>query len=145
MNKFAAQKKLSVIWFINAGIIGFIFVVFCLTGKFGDKNSEGLQWYSQNIVPTLTLMIGTFTAMAGQSNVSQEIEKFYFNLSYWISVFYLLVLYLVILSGPFVFNNSETSFVDLLNSSKLYLNVFQGVVTFSLGLFFTKKTKTTKH
>ena len=139
MNRFTAQKKLAILWFINSGIIGLLFLILSLTGKFGDRANDGLQWYSQNIVPTLTLMIGTFSAFSGSPSPEIIIDRFYFHLSYNISIFYLLTLYLIIFSGPFIFNSNETSFVDLLNSSKIYLSVFQGIVTFSLGLFFSKK------
>jgi uncharacterized membrane protein len=141
MNKFAAQRKLAFIWFINAAIIGLIFVIFTASGRFGSKSSDGWQWFSQNIVPTLTLMIGTFAASMGQATSTADIEKFYFQLSYYISLFYFLILYLTIFLAPFAFNETQLSFVELLNSSKIYLNIIQGVVTFSLGLFFTKKTE----
>lgn len=141
MNKFDAQKRLAMLWFINAGIIGAFFVLLTVSGKFGDRSKEGWQWFSQNIIPTLTLMIGTFSASMGQAVSAVQIDKFYFSLAYWISIFYLLILYLIIGISPFAFNLNQTSFIDLLNSSKIYLNIFQGVVTFSLGLFFVKKAE----
>ena len=141
MNKFDAQKRLALLWFINAGIIGVFFVLLTVSGKFGDRSKEGWEWFSQNIIPTLTLMIGTFSASMGQAVSTVKIDKFYFSLAYWISIFYLLILYLIIGISPFAFNLNQTSFIDLLNSSKIYLNIFQGVVTFSLGLFFVKKAE----
>ena len=141
MNRFTAQRKLAILWFINAAIIGLIFVIFTINGRFGDKSSDGWQWFSQNIVPTLTLMIGTFAASISQGPSTVDIEKFYFQLSYYISWFYFAALYLTIFLAPVALNQNELSFVELLNSSKIYLNIVQGIVTFSLGLFFTKRVE----
>ena len=140
MNKFAAQRRLSILWFINAGVIALIFIFFTIVSRFGDKASDGWQWYSQTVIPTLTLMIGTFTASVSQTKSNLEIDRFYFRLAYYVSIFYFIVLYATILSAPLAFNLTETSLVELLNNSKIYLNIIQGVVTFSLGLFFTKNT-----
>lgn len=139
MNKFSAQRRLSTVWFINGGIIALIFVVFTVVGRFGARSSDGWQWFSQNIVPTLTLMLGTFAASFGQKTSKAEVDKFYFQLAYYISIFYFFILYLTIFLAPLAFEVTDTSFIDLLNNSKIYLNILQGIATFALGLFFTKK------
>ncbi|WP_208094627.1 hypothetical protein [Mucilaginibacter agri] len=139
MNKWLAQRKLSVLWFANSGIIILLFVFFTIVNRFGSHNDTAWEWLTANIVPTLTLMIGTFANSDSRTNADVFIEKFYYRLALTVSAFYFLLMYLTILMAPIAFSLINISMVDLLTNSKIYFNVSQGVVTLVLGLFFTKK------
>jgi|GEM_PF-5162365 len=67
------------------------------------------------------------------------VDRFYYRLAMGISIFYLGILYLTIFLAPIAFSNGHLSILDLFDQSKIYLALLQGVVTGSIGLFFTKK------
>ncbi|RYY46208.1 MAG: hypothetical protein EOO06_15005 [Chitinophagaceae bacterium] len=140
ISKVAAQKKLSVLWFINAAVLALLFIIFTVTGKFEENVSAGWEWYSQNIIPILTMMIGTFYITVNKVQEEKRVDRFYYNLALGISVFYLVVLYLTVLLAPVAFNAAELSIIELFEKSKIYLVLIQGVLTFSLGLFFVKES-----
>jgi len=134
-----AQKKISVLWFINSGILAVLFIFFTVFDRFNGKSTVAWEWYSQNIIPGLTLMTATFQANITEDQASKMIDRYYFRLGYIVSVFYFSVLYLTILLAPLAFQYGELSIIDLMERSKLYLVIFQGVVTYVLGLFFMKE------
>lgn len=57
---------------------------------------------------------------------------------FYISLFYLLALLMTVLAAPFAQQIAHLTMLDLLNNSKIYLTVFQGLVSYSLGVFFVK-------
>jgi hypothetical protein len=136
MNKDKAQRNLAILWFINGAIIALLMVGLSLE-KLGNHTSDGWQWYSQLIVPTLTLMIGTFVVSNATAKANQ-VGKFYFRLAFWISAFYFLIIYIVIGTSSMVASDQDKSLIDILNGSKTYLTIIQGIVTLSLGMFFKK-------
>jgi len=137
--KFRAQKKLSLLWFISVGILTILFILFTILHRFDDKASKAWEWLSQTTVPTLTLMIATFTTSMGAQRTNEKVDRFYFTLAYGVSSFYLLALYLTILLAPIAFSFAHMSIMELLEESKIYLVIMQGVTTYCVGLFFTKK------
>ncbi|MCL3781173.1 hypothetical protein EMN47_12355 [Prolixibacteraceae bacterium JC049] len=140
--KSTAQKKISIIWFINAGIMATIFIVFTIGKKFDGNDTEGWSWFTQNIIPILTLMIATFTHNINNPNSDGKlVDRFYFRLVKNLSIFYFFVLYITILSAPLALKYSNIPILELLEKSKIYLSIFQGVVAYSLGLFFLKESK----
>lgn len=140
ISKFEAQKKISILWLINAGILTLIFILFTVFDRFEEQPMKGWEWYSQNIIPIVSLMLGTFYININKRQSSKKINIFYFRLSYGISIFYLLVLYLTIFLAPLAFMYANISMVDLLSKSKIYLIIIQGLLTYSLGLFFNKES-----
>lgn len=140
ISKFDAQKKISILWLVNAGILTLIFILFTVFDRFDDQPMKGWEWYSQNIIPIVSLMLGTFYININKPQRSKKINIFYFRLSYSISLFYLFVIYLTILLAPVAFVYANISMVDLLSKSKIYLIIIQGLLTYSLGLFFNKES-----
>ncbi|MDB5008520.1 MAG: hypothetical protein JWP45_2913 [Mucilaginibacter sp.] len=139
MNKFKAQQGLTIVWFINGGIIITILVLLSLSGRFGAQSNIAWTWVSENIIPTFTLIIGTFTASLTQRNNQDLIDKFFYRLALFSSLFYFLILYIILIFGPAAAANNGQSFADVLSNSKVFLNVIQGSVSFVLGLFFIRK------
>ena len=139
MTKITAQKRLTALWFISSALLAVLFIAFTVLNRFGPHDTEAWQWYSQNIVPTLTLIVGSFYAAATQEEAtSPPVDIFYYRVCYYISLFYLLALFATVLAAPFAQNVAQLTMLDLLNNSKIYLTVFQGLVSCSLGVFFVK-------
>jgi hypothetical protein len=141
MTKLAAQKRLTVLWFSSSAVLALLFVVFTILGTFQDSTTEIWQWYSQNIVPSLTLILGSFyaTAAAQDEATAPQVDMFYYHMCFYISLFYLLALCATVLAVP-TSQLEPLARLKLLNSSKLYLTIFQGVVSYSLGVFFVKSS-----
>ncbi len=117
ISKFVAQKNLSILWFINAAILALIFIVFTILDRFDMQTAKGWERYSQNVIPISTLMLGTFYI---NNNKQQENKK-------------------VNILAPLAFAYQSISIIDLLDKSKIYLILIQGLLTYSLGLFFNKE------
>lgn len=66
MTKIAAQKRPTALWFISSALLAVLFIAFTVLNRFGPYDTEAWQWYSQNIVPTLTLIVGRFYAASTQ-------------------------------------------------------------------------------
>ncbi|NSL86881.1 hypothetical protein ECE50_008570 [Chitinophaga sp. Mgbs1] len=133
MNKFIAQKRISIVWFTFAALIGTLLLFMTLNNKFGTQSGEIWKWYSTMILPSLTLILTTFIAGMQNTAAPPQIDKFYFYLSFFFSLFYLLILLIIVLYTPFA-----DSAITLFGNSVTYLAIFQGLVTSTLGLFFAK-------
>lgn len=144
MTKLAAQKRLTVLWFSFSALLALLFVAFSILGTFKNSEADIWQWYSQNIVPTLTLIIGSFYAAAAAQDeaTAPQVDVFYYRMCFYISLFYLLALCATVLAVP-TSQLEPLARLKLLNSSKLYLTIFQGVVSYSLGVFFVKSSSKT--
>ncbi len=131
-----AKRKLSRPWFVAGAILFTIMFFQTIGGKFEDKTVEAWGWFTQNLLPTLSLIIAVFVTDLGTESKDREIEKFYFNLAFGISIFYLCIVTGVLLSGPFY----SKGLVQWLQSSSIYLGPFQGLVAATIGIFFSKKS-----
>jgi hypothetical protein len=140
-SKLKAQKRLSILWFVSSAILIMLFIAFTFLGRFDSKNEEAWAWLSQNIIPTLTLMVGTFYINVNQSTDDKKIDIFYYRLCYAMSVFYMAVLFATILFSPIVFEVKHISIIELFQESKIFLIIIQGIMTYTLGLFFVKENK----
>lgn len=132
-----AKKNLAMPWFIAGALLFVIMFIQTIGGKFEDKNIEAWGWFTQNLLPTLSLIITVIVADSSTEIADREIEKFYFNLAFGISIFYLFVIFSVLLVQPF----AEKGIIPWLQSSTIYLGPFQGLVTAAVGMFFLKKSK----
>ncbi len=139
MTKLTAQKRLTALWFISSALLAAMFIAFTVLDRFGPRNAEAWQWYSQNIVPTLTLIVGSFYAASTQDEATSPlVDIFYYRVCFYVSLFYLLALFATVLAAPFAQHVAHLTMLELLNNSKIYLTVFQGLVSYSLGVFFVK-------
>ncbi|AXG74620.1 hypothetical protein DVK85_10385 [Flavobacterium arcticum] len=131
-----AKKRIAIVWFIFAATIFALLFIQTINGKFENKVSEAWGWFCQNILPTLSLIISVFIFdnTANKEN-NQTVDKFHFNIAFFISIFYLLVVISVILTQPF----SKTSTIAWLQQSNIYLAPLQGIATGAIGIFFIRK------
>ncbi|MCI5138576.1 MAG: hypothetical protein D3922_09220, partial [Candidatus Electrothrix sp. AR1] len=139
--------RLAIIWFCGGGGL-YLFLIFQSAFGFygGDEKSirEVWGWFLPNILPTLSLIIGsTFTFRHTQSTekISRMAARFY----YFLSIGYLLTLGLTIYIVPIPHElgiKLSINRIEFLKSSSLWLAPFQGLVTATLGsgLIFTRSS-----
>ena len=133
------KRKLAVLWFTFSIIIFIILFLQSLNGLFDSFEKESWNWFINNIIPSLSLIVSVFVLDAlNLSDSEKVVERFYFRLSYVISFVYLLSMLFTLLYRPF----TEYSPIEILEKSKFWLAPFQGLVTASLGFFFFKELKT---
>jgi len=134
MNKFTAQKRLSIVWIVFTFLIAALLFAMSLNNKFEGNDKDAWKWFSQFCVPGITLMLTTFVAISQKSNdQAPKIDLFFYRLTMAISVFYLLSLLITLLYVPFA-----TSALTLFARSNIFLTVFQGISMSALALFFAK-------
>jgi len=100
----AQRKKLAMLWFSIAGLIFFILLAMTLIGRFsgGEVPTVWTMFYLPLVVPSLALMISTFVKEE-QSGIKDKpgASAFLFGLCFWLSVVYLILPLLIILTAPF--------------------------------------------
>lgn len=133
-----AKQRISKLWFIYAAAIFIILLTQTFFGKFEDKSSDVWSWFFPNVVPTLSLMVSIFVFDIKQESKGRIIDKFYYQLAFYVSILYLSAILLTILVQPFTHYN----IVELTKKSSFYLGPFQGLVTGIMGLIFMKAEKT---
>ncbi|GLB49824.1 hypothetical protein [Neptunitalea lumnitzerae] len=128
-----ARKKIALLWFSVAAIIFILMLARTITGKFDDHINEAWGWFTQNLSPTLLLIISSFFTDGKDHLTEVTIDKFRFRLSFYLSLFYLLVLLTVL-------GVKNINVIEWLQSSNIYLGILQGIVASSIGMFFINKT-----
>lgn len=132
------KKQLTIIWFSGSGILFTLLLLQTIFGKYGTEVKDAWGLMLPTFIPTLSLIIGVLVSDATGSQDSEEtatVDRFFFRLSCFLSIAYLLTVILTILLSPF----STLSLLELMKLSNLWLAPFQGLVTASLGAFFVSK------
>jgi hypothetical protein len=136
MDYFTAQKRIAILWFTMGGFLILMLITMILFGKFEDKSGEAWGWFLPTILPTFSLITCVFIHDFNNSAVkSMQIKRFYFYLSFFLSLSYIIVLYLIICSPLY----SSNTILENMKTSNIFLGAIQTVVTASLGLFFVSK------
>jgi hypothetical protein len=133
-----SKRKLALLWFIGSGIIFMVLLLQSILGRYGNESSKAWSWFLPTILPTLSLIISVIVSdelKNSENSLSQNVDKFYFNLSYSLSFSYLFVVFSTILISPF----ASRSIFELMQDSNMWLGPFQGLVSASLGAIFIKK------
>lgn len=139
IDKFSAQKKLSVLWFICSFAVILLFVVFTVTPRFENIVNDAWQWLLNQIIPVLTLFIGIFVKASSGKTKPVKVNIFYYRLTWYLSLGYFLLLFLTIFAIPLAFIYTNRGTLDFLKLSSAYLIPFLGLVTASLGMFFSAR------
>jgi uncharacterized protein YqhQ len=155
----AYRKWLIGIW--GAGfLIPFILILIQFAnGKYGGKFAEALGWLTALTLPTILLMIGVMVAnpssvLQKSSDPTPDREKtdaeltlereaaqkaahetFIFRLAVGVSIVYLLIVNFVFFLEPFAYAKPQ----DLMRDSKIFLAVFDSIISLLIGYFFGKK------
>ena len=133
-----AKRDLFLLW-MSGGILLFIVLIAqSYGGHYEPKTREAWGWLLPLILPTLALIIGVVVADA-QTGKNQDADEAAANVGpmvYWLgfglSLFYLLLVALAILVQPM----SQSSPMEVLQLSNLWLGPLQGLTAGVLAVFF---------
>lgn len=142
------RARLAAVWFIGSALVFLLLVVQSLGGLFGDQLDKVWAWAIPNIAPTLSLMVSVFTAYALIADAEEDrykVRRTFFNLSFGLSIFYVLNVLVVIGAAPFRVQSGPglgAHPVDVMHTSNFWLGPLQGLTAAALAaLFFTKSDK----
>jgi len=134
----SARNSLAKIWFIGSGIVFLILMVQSILGKYESSLQEVWAWFVPTVLPTLALMLGVIGAGALMPDQDKrKVKQFFFSLSKYLSLFYLLILTLTILLEPF----SNIPGIKLYNLSNYWLSPIQGLVVAAISVLFASQDK----
>jgi len=153
-------------WLIGIWSAGFLipFVLILIqfgNGKYGGKFAEAFGWLTALTLPTILLMIGVMVANPSAASLQGELpeptpdsdksnaelaadreaalksshETFIFRLAVGASLAYLIIVNFVFFLEPF--SNAKPQ--DLMRDSKIFLAVFDSIISLLIGYFFGKK------
>ena len=130
-----AKKRLAFLWIVVGAVLFIILILQSMFGRFGERTQEAWSWFLPTIVPTLSLMIGALVLEARTNGGSQKtVDSYFYWLSLWLSIFYLVVVAMTPLLQPF----TGTPPFKLMTLSNLWLAPLQGLTAAALGIFFVK-------
>ncbi len=134
VNMTVCKKQLAVAWVIGGGVIFFVLLAQTLLGHYGDKAEEAWAWFMPSIVPALSVIISgvVVSGTLGKELKTTTVDRFAFQLSFILSVCYLIVVSLTIFLSPF----STLPPLELMKMSNLWLAPMQGGVSAALVVFF---------
>jgi hypothetical protein len=129
------KARLATFWFVGSCTLFIVVLIQTIMGHYGDKIEDVWGWFLPTVMPTLSLVVGVLVADAlGKGEKTDLVDRFLFRLTYSISLAYLLIVALTILSQPI----APLTPLELLKTSHLWLGPLQGLVTASLGAFFIR-------
>ena len=132
-----AQKRLLILWCFGGLFLFIILIIQTVGDIYGLKVDEAWSWFLPTIIPTLTLMITVAIIDFSQSSAEQkQSDRFLFQLAFWISFLYLVLVTLTLLRPVSLYTP-----IEMMKKSNLWLGPLQGLVTASLGAFFIKAGK----
>lgn len=126
-----AKSWLSLGWLIAVGPLMFILVARQLNGFFGSDPKDVWNWFSQFVLPALTLLGGAWAVSASPNDQKQIDNPMVFWVAAVLSAFYLALLYMVVGS-----QTGASQPLAQLKDSALFLGILQGLVIGVLGKFF---------
>ena len=131
-----ARMQLSRLWFLWAFFLSTVLILQSILGHFTDQVKEVWSWYIPTIVPTLSLMIGVLGASAlGTEEESRIVRRGFFNITYWISAGYLLILTVTVILEPL----TPMKTIELYLTSNYWLSPFQSLSGTTIALLFTSQ------
>lgn len=128
------QYRLLGVWLAGAGLLGAILVVQQMRGYYGADAQAAWAWFSPNVVPTVSLMVAVVVA-AQQQHEDRQVDRAFYRMTLAASVIFLLLLFATVLAQPF----TDSTPLELMQGSTLYLAIFQAFAAGMLGAFFIKK------
>lgn len=131
-----ARKRLAIVWFSGAGVCFAVLLFISIFSEEVDPTSLW-DWFLPAIVPNLSLIIGVLVYAYRQTQTDSKIDPFLYQLAYWLSVIYVLLLLLPLLCHPL----TDKTLPELLNISRLWLAAVQGLTTGVMGAFYVRQDK----
>lgn len=131
----AARKKLAILWFVGAGLT---FIALLILTTFGNNGQFAVlwDWFLPAVTPNLSLIVGVmFNDIRHQAAKGESVESFMYRLALWLSLVYLLLLFITPLLSPF----TDVPLDTYLQNSKLPLSLVQALATTALGAFYVQR------
>jgi hypothetical protein len=135
-----AKMCLSLLWIGAIGPLLLILIYRQLSGFYDAPNTDHREvwnWVSQFVVPGATLLAGAWTVSVSSSDEKPVGNSWVFWVAVGMSVFYFVVLYLVVS----VQASSQQPWPETFKQSALFLGIIQGAVIGVLGKFFIESAK----
>jgi hypothetical protein len=130
-----AQLRLMIVWLI--GVTPSVSLLIIRTLSPDSLNIEKVWgWLLTSIMPTLSLVIGTYAAAAQQSQVGKIADRTFYKITIGLSIGYLIILNIAVFWYPLKHEDA----LKLLDTMSLVLGPLQGLVSASLGVFFIHQT-----
>ena len=134
----SSKWVLAAIWLVGAGGVFLLLVVQSLLGHYEPATQEVWGWFLPTVMSTLSLIVGVLVAdsriaRSSDKPVSGPTNSLFFRLGAGMSVLYLLLVALSILIQPLL---PQTSPLELMHRSSLWLGPLQGLTVATLGVFF---------
>ena len=130
-----ARKRLAIVWFVGAGVT---FIAILMLTTFGNSGSGTAlwDWFLVAVTPNLSLVVGVlFMDIKHKDSTRETTDSFLYHVAFWLSIAYLLLLFVSPLLTPFTEAPLETD----LQNSRLPLSLVQALATISLGAFYVKR------
>ncbi|MGB7922126.1 MAG: hypothetical protein WCF57_02655 [Pyrinomonadaceae bacterium] len=133
-----AKIILTALWVVGSLFPLVILFLQTIYGTYyNGKESEAWGWFTSVIAPTLSLIISVLVVDAlNQKPQNRPVGTLIFLLALLFSVLYLAFVNLVFLLGPRI----DSAPLDLFKRASLGLGLAQGLMTATLGVFFTKES-----
>jgi uncharacterized membrane protein len=137
------RTRLTLLWFIGACLIFSLMVLQTLNGRYADHSQEAWTWLLPNLAPTMGTILAGMAYNALDPHRSRTVVRtVFYMLSFWISLFYMLLVLLTILIAPTQPEGvTGKGAVELMHRANLWLGPLQGLVATALGLLFGSKKK----
>jgi hypothetical protein len=131
-----AKSRLAILWFSAFFLLFALLIMQTISGTYGEHNAEAWSWFLPTIFPTLSLIIAVFVSDArGLSKQVEYVDKFFYRLTFSLSLFYLLCVFIIIVAQVF----SEQWPLDFLKHSNVFLGPLQGLTAGAMVVFFRLK------
>lgn len=132
-----AKLWLSIGWTAAMAPLVIVLILRQLEGFYGSDAKEVWSWFSQFVLPALTLLAGAWTVSTSPSEQKPIDNAAVFWIAVAMSVFYIVLLYVVIGKQP----TSPLPWQEQFKQSALFLGIIQGLVIGVLGKFFIESNR----
>ena len=130
------QRNLLLTWLFGSTPAVLLMSIRTIAGYFSGQEQEIWGWFVPMFLPTLTLMLGAYSAIALKESTHQTtIDKVFFNISTAVSSIYLLILNIVVIIQPFL----NAPVLETTQRASLFLGLLQGLTTTCIGVFFVSQ------
>jgi hypothetical protein len=130
------QRRLAILWLAGAGAAFLLVLAQTIGGKYGEESGKAWAWLVPTVVPTVSLIVGVIIAQGRQPETGITVSRMAYNLSWWLSVIYLSLVFLTPLLEPLTDTQNP---LDFLAASAAWLGPVQGLVGIALGGFFVAR------
>lgn len=130
------QRRLAIVWLAGAGAAFLLVLAQTVGGTYGEQSGKAWAWLVPAVVPTVSLIVGVIIAQGKQPETGITVSSMAYNLSWWLSVIYLSLVFLTPLLEPLAGTKNP---LDFLAASAAWLGPVQGLVGIALGGFFVAR------